>query len=281
MKIVSLLSILILFSSCDYFTFQKKEKNTEKPIATVLDKHLYLKDIASIIPKNRSKKDSIVLVKSIIDKWALKQLLLAKSAENITKKEEDNINNLVTNYKESLLLNNYKEKLIKQQLDTVVSSDEMKAFYQKNKENFRLNEELLKMKYLYVDKNMIDKKKIIKLFKSDKLEDAETLEKMQLNFKLYHLNDSIWIPLDKVLLKLPISKEKLLKKSKFIKKVDSLGVYLVAVKKILKRNDIAPLSYISSTIKQLILHKRKLELIKDIEKIILKDAIQNKSYIPN
>jgi len=70
----------------------------------------------------------------------------------------------------------------------------------------------------------------------------------------------------------------LLKKTKFIQKEDSLGLYLVAVKNVLKRNDIAPLNYITPTIKQMILHKRKLELIRDIEKTLINDAIQNKKF---
>ena len=73
-------------------------------------------------------------------------------------------------------------------------------------------------------------------------------------------------------------REKLLKISKFIQKEDSLGIYLVAVKNVLKRNDVAPLSYITPQIKQLILHKRKLELIREIEKTLINDAIQNKHF---
>jgi len=84
------------------------------------------------------------------------------------------------------------------------------------------------------------------------------------------------------LLKIPKFKEEsreyLLKKSKYIQKEDSLGLYLVAVKDVLKRNDIAPKNYITPTIRQMILHKRKLELIRDIEKTLLNDAIQNKNF---
>ena len=80
------------------------------------------------------------------------------------------------------------------------------------------------------------------------------------------------------MLKLPFSKEKLLKKTKFLQKQDSLGLYLVAIKEVLPRNSIAPLSYITGTIRQMILHKRKIELIREIEKIIVKDATQNNDF---
>ncbi len=131
---------------------------------------------------------------------------------------------------------------------------------------------------MYFDASVINKKEIVKFFKSEEIEDAEELERQQLSFKMYQLNDSIWTELDKILLKLPFSKENLLKKSKFIQKQDSLGLYLVAIKDILRRNDIAPLSYIKPTIKEMILHKRKIELIRNIEKIIVKDATKNNNF---
>ena len=147
-----------------------------------------------------------------------------------------------------------------------------------HKDNFKLNEELVKIKYLHLDKNIKDKKKIIKLFKSDSIYDLEKLEKQELSFKSYQFNDSTWTQLDNILLKLPFSKDKLLKKTKFIEKQDSIGLYLVAVKDVLERNSIAPLSYITPTIEQMILHKRKIELLRDIEKIIVKDATQNNNF---
>ena len=41
---------------------------------------------------------------------------------------------------------------------------------------------------------------------------------------------------------------------------------------------IAPLSYIEPTIKEMILHKRKIELIREIEKLIVKDATKNNNF---
>ena len=92
------------------------------------------------------------------------------------------------------------------------------------------------------------------------------------------LNDSVWTPVENVLLKLPFSRYDLLKKTKLIKKEDSLSLYLAVTKNVLLRNQIAPLSYIKPSIKQMILHQRKLQLIRDIEKIIVKDATQNKIF---
>ncbi len=277
-KFTVLFFMFCVFASCEYFQVEEKESTTSEIVAIVNTEKLFRDDLVNVVPNNTSREDSIVLVKGFINDWAVKQLLLSNAESNSSLEEVTEINSLVKDYKESLLINSYKERLINQQLDTVISETEIALFYENNKENFKLNEELLKIKYLHFDNNIINKKEFIKLFQSDKIEDLEALEKQQLSFKYYQFNDSIWTQLDKVLLKLPFSKENLLNKTKFLQKQDSLGLYLVAINDVLIRNDTAPLSYIEPTIKQMILHRRKIELIRDIEKILVKDATKNNNF---
>ncbi|WP_299837150.1 hypothetical protein [uncultured Tenacibaculum sp.] len=283
-KIVFTFCLLSLLS-CDKikeFTSRSDDKSDDQVIASVGEVELYLSDVKSVVPKGTPKNDSLVLIKSFINTWAKQQLLLKKAQENISEVNNNQIDALVKNYKESLYINGYKESLINQQLDTVVTEQSIQKYYTNNKDNFRLNEELLQLKYIYFGTDFLDKKEAIKKFKSDEIEDLEGLENLTINFKDYMLRDSSWVSYDDVLLKIPPfryeSKEKLLKKSKFIQKEDSLGVYLVAVNNVLNRNDIAPISYIRNNIKQLILHKRKIELVREIEKTLINDAIKNNEF---
>lgn len=273
--------IFLIFTSCEYLGFNKHNPEDDV-VASVNNVELYRKDLRKLLPLNISKEDSLILVKNVINNWAKHQLLLKNAEDNLTKKSSKEYSDLVSNYRESLLINGYKERLIKQQLDTLITDVEIEDYYIINKDNFRLNEELLKIKYLHLGNEIYDKSATIKLFKSKNIEDTEKLESQYLSFKDYSFNDSTWVRLNDIMLKKTIFsqnlKDKLLKKTKFIQKEDSLGLYLVAVKDVLYRNDIAPLSYIKNTIKQMILHKRKLELIRDIEKTIINDAIQNKSF---
>jgi hypothetical protein len=278
MKYLATFCFALLFVSCDYFNIKEAKSNTSDIVAIVNTEKLFKSDIKSILPENISKQDSIIIVKSYINDWAIKQLLLKKAKNNSSLATLNEIDNLVKDYKESLLINKYKEELIKQQLDTIVSRDEVAVYYSLHKENFKLNEVLVKAKYLHFSNDVSDKDEFISLFKSDDIEDTEELEESQLSFNFHHFNDSTWVPLDKVMLKVPFSKENLLKKTKFVEKQDSLGIYLVAIKDVLRRNDIAPLNYIAPTIKKMILHKRKIELIRDIEKILIKDATENNNF---
>ena len=275
--IIAFLTIILL-NSCNYFKMQQDEEITSEIVAIVNTEKLYKQDLINILPEDISIEDSVILVKSFINNWAIKQILLQKAEDNNSLEEVDEIAVLVKDYRESLLINNYKEILIKQQLDTVIKEEEIVDFYSKNKENFKLNEELVKIKYLHFDKKVINKNELVKLFASEKMDDLEKLEKQQLSFKYFQFNDSVWTQLDKVLLKLPFSKENMLKKSKLLQKQDSLGLYLATIKKVLVRNETAPLSYIKPTIKQMILHRRKIELIRDIEKILVRDATKNNNF---
>ncbi len=280
-----ILSFVFITISCDYFELKKEVKSIEEDeniIASVYDKNLYLSDIEDLIPKHLSLQDSLIFVKSYINSWAKQQLFLQKAEENISKVNNTEIENLVKNYRKSLFINGYKEQLIKQQLDTIISLTEVDSFYNENKKNFKLNKDLLQVKYIHFGNNFIDKKEVIKKFQSKKEEDLEFLEDLTINYKDYILRDSTWFSLKDIMLKIPHlnnePKENLLKLSKFIQKEDSLGVYLVKIEGVLKQNNIAPLSYIENNIKKLILHKRKQELIRKIEKTLINDAIKNNKF---
>ena len=223
MKHILIFTLLFVLYSCQFIGFKKDDILVESPIAAVFDAELYAEDIQNLLPKNISKEDSLVMAKNLIHNWGVKQIMLKKSLENNTSKVNTEINNLVENYRYSLLVNNYKEQLIKQQLDTLISEEEIDRYYELNQQNFKLNEELLKIKYLHLKKDLINQKEIIALFKSDDIDDLEALEKHHLNFNSFQLNDSTWVALDNILLKIPFSREILLKKTKFLQKQDSLS----------------------------------------------------------
>ena len=49
------------------------------------------------------------------------------------------------------------------------------------------------------------------------------------------------------------------------------------MKEVRRRNEIAPLSHINPTLKQILLNKRKLETMRQFNNDILEEAIQNKT----
>ena len=163
-----------------------------------------------------------------------------------------------------------------------MSIEEAEEFYTENNETFKLNEELIKFRYIRIDENRSDISKLKERFKRFNEEDKILLDSISIQFSSYSLNDSIWIKLSQAVNKIPVvnseNKDELLKKSNFIQLKDSLGVYLMQINDVLLRNETAPLEYVKPTIDQIVINKRKLELIRELEKDITSDAIKNKQF---
>ena len=277
-KITVLLLSVVVFVSCDMF----KTTNDGIPVARVNESYLYHDDIKDLVPIGTPKEDSTLIVQNFINRWATQQLFVDGAMLNLSDKKQEAFNRLVVQYKNDLYSKAYIEALVKRSVDTVVNLNEAKAYYNNNKEVFKLNEELLKFRYIHVDENIIDYNNIQERFKRYNDTDKKILDSISIQFKSYSFNDSIWIKLSQVIEKIPAvtpeNKNQLLKKSNFVQLKDSLGVYLMQINDALLRNDTAPLEYVKPTIDQIVVNKRKLELIRELEKDITKDAIKNKQF---
>jgi len=276
-KILLTIICIITLSSCAYF----KQDNLEIPVARVNDSYLYQKDIKDLIFGNTSKEDSTLIVNNFINRWATKQLLIDQSIINLSQEKQDAYNDLVNLYKTDLYTEAYKSSIVAKQLDSIISLKELEDFYNQNKDNFKLNDDLLKVRYIHIDGNFSNTKELVEKFKRFDSIDKDELTELSIKFKAFNLNDSIWIKNDVLIGALPVlkhSNNQVLKKANFTQLQDSLGVYLVKIEAVLKTNDIAPLSYVKQTIGQILLNKRKQELLKKIEKDITKDAIKNKNF---
>ena len=268
---------LLFFCSCNYLT----QDASIIPIARVNDSYLYNEDIIDLISENTTKDDSTLIVNNFINRWATKQLLIDQSMINLSQEKQDFFNEMVSQYKTDLYTEAYKSSIISKQLDTVILKKEYEDYYNLNKRNFKLNDELLKVRYIQVDKNFLDLKALEKKIKRYDSIDKKDLTNLSIKFKSFNLNDSIWIKSNVLIGRLPVLKEenlKVLKKPNYTQLQDSLGVYLIKIEAILKTNDIAPLSYVRPTIEQIILNKRKQNLLKKIKKDITIDAIKNKNF---
>ncbi len=272
MRVVFLILFLALLVGC------KKEIAVENAVARINNKYMSIEEFRASLPSNYTKEDSLQLRSSIINNWATNELLLDKAKLNVGE-EQNEIEKLVDNYRKELLIERYKEALLNKLLDTVVTESDLDTFYLANKDIYRLSEDLVRLKFIMFDKNLKNADEFEKLFKSDSKEDLAELNDRKLELKSFNLNDSIWVSYKLVSERLPFLEgiDKL-KKDTFLKKEDSLGVYLVALKDILYINETAPRSYVEPTVKKMILHKRKLDLFRDIEKSLLSEAVKSKKF---
>jgi hypothetical protein len=276
-KLSPLILVLFIVVSCDYF----KQEDPRTPIARVNDEYLYEEDIADLISQATSKEDSTLLVNNHIKRWATQQLLIDQAKINLSDHELSEYNKLVDQYKIDLYTEAYKSNIVSLQLDNTITEEEMLVYYEANKENFKLNDQLVKVRYIHLSESFGDLSGVREKLRRFNSEDKLALAELGIKFQSYNFNDSTWVKKESLLKNIPViksSENQVLKKSNFTQLQDSLGVYLVKIEDLLDRNETAPLSFVSPTIEQIILNKRKLELIKKLEKDITKDAIKDKKF---
>ena len=276
-KLSPFILLLFFITSCDYF----KQEESRVPIARVNDTYLFEEDIANLISEATSVEDSTLRVNNYIKRWATQQLLIDRAKINLSDPELIEFGKLVDQYKTDLYTEAYKSSIVSRQLDSTITQEEMLLFYEENKENFKLNDPLVKVRYIHVNENFGNLKAIREQLRRFDEEDQLALEELSIQFRSFNFNDSTWVKKESLIQNVPVLQSvenQVLKKSNFTQLQDSLGVYLVKIEDLLNRNDTAPLSYVAPTITQIILNKRKLELIRKLEKDITKDAIKDKKF---
>jgi hypothetical protein len=259
-----------------------KKQNPENVIAKVNEHVLYENDFVDEMPKNISPEDSIAFVRSYIDKWAMDKIILDRAKFNLPVKEQKRFNKMVEQYKSELFKKAYMDALIQKKMDSVADSLHIVEYYNKNKDIFKINEHLLKLRYLYIKNELKDFEKIKESFKRFDLSDQDYLLDEQLKFDKVKLNDSVWVRTLDVFKDLKqlnkVQQENLLAKNRYVEIQDSLGTYFIYVKNVLKPNSIAPISYIKPTIEQILKNKNKLKIKSVLERQILDDALKNNDY---
>ncbi|WP_340155831.1 peptidyl-prolyl cis-trans isomerase [uncultured Winogradskyella sp.] len=273
-----ILLISLLFTSCDFF----KKSDNRTPIARVNESYLYKEDIEDIVPKGTTKEDSTLMVNAYVNRWARQLLLMDGALVNLSEEKQTGFSKLVEQYKVDLYTKAYLEGLVKKNIDTLVQPEEAQLFYEANKESFKLNDNLIQFRYISLPLNPVNLDSIKTRFKRFKAKDKSYLDSISVQFISYSLNDSLWLKLNRVADKIPIitetNKNQLLKKTNFLQLKDSLNLYLMQVNDVRLQNDYAPLNYVNSSIKKIVINKRKLELIKQLENDITNDAIKNNQF---
>lgn len=280
MLLVCTIALILGFGqSCSMFV---KDSDIGKPIARVGELYLYKADIEPLLPKGASKEDSLTFVNHFINNWASKNLLLAKAKINLNEEKLSEFDGLVNDYRNDLYTRAYKEALVDQVNDTMVTPAQMRSFYENEKNNFRLKERLVKLRFIELPKQFLDLEAVVRKLKNFSEEDVAYLDSVSVQFKKLNFNDSLWIPVSRVIEEIPPmtieNQAKHLKNSQFFQLEDSLGVYLGKVTGVLEVNDIAPLAYIKPTIRQVLLNRRRLDHMRKLETDIIEEAIKENEF---
>lgn len=267
----------VLLLSCNLNN--ELDKNT---IAKVGDKILTFEELLEKIPNNIERLDSTLVVNEIINNWALNELLIKNAEINLTELEKNRIKKNSNEYYNNLLVNSYKNKIASVNSDTLVDQNDVAEYYDTNLSNFVLYEDIVKARYVRLNKNNFNINEIKRRFRRFNRDDIVFFDSISLQLLNYSLNDSIWINKDLFFKKINVLDDeeidRIVKKTLYIAKEDSLDVYLVKINGFMGINDKAPLNYIYKRIEELIINKKKVDFIKKFDTEIIENAKQENIF---
>jgi hypothetical protein len=276
MKLIIYLVISVLLTACA----KPAPKATEKPLARVLDHYLYKSDLKGFIPDGITGADSVAMARDFKERWIRNQLLLNKAELNLTD-EEKNVEQQIQNYRSSLLIYAYEQSYIRQHLDTVVNETEIENFYKENQSNFILNGALMKGVFIKIPVKSPDAYKVKQWYRSDNPENIKNLEGYCFKYATVydHFNDG-WVKLNEVLPMIPAvpgNSESSVISRRYIEVRDNDFLYFLNAKEIAPAGNVSPLEIVKNDIESIILNKRKINLINELESNIYSDA-QNRDH---
>jgi len=272
--LASIILLTFLLVKCKNNNLPKKN---EKPIAQVYDKYLYYSDIKYLINYNAYNEDSQIIVDDYIKKWINQELLYNKAVKNLTEKELD-VSHQIENYKTRLIINKYEQKIINQKLDTSFTDKEIKDYYTKFSDNFKLNETIVKAIITEIPRSAPNIWQIRKWLKSDKETDMDKAKVyIHDHAKKYKDFNGDWI--NKNILKSMIDIksnrfDSYLNNRDFFEISDSTKIYLIKIDDKKNKGEISPLELVKNNITKILITKRKQELIERIEKEAYDDATE-------
>jgi len=280
--------VVVLFISLGPSSCGLQKDESGGVLARVGENYLYVEDVAPLLANGVSSQDSASIVSNFINNWAAKQLLLEKSRINLSEEKLAEFDALVNDYRTDLYTRAYKEALVWQGSDSTVSRVQLREFYESEKENFRLKEKIMKLRFIELPKQFLNKKEASRSLDDFKEKDRVYLDSVAVQFKKMNFNDSLWIKASKVINEIPPlnheNEGKYLNNSQFFELEDANGVYLTKIIEVRNVNDVAPLSFIEPTLRQVLLNRRRLEYARKLEAEIIDEAIKDKEfeiYVPN
>tara|TARA_B100001059_G_C17647406_1_gene482580 strand:- start:7 stop:846 length:840 start_codon:yes stop_codon:yes gene_type:complete len=271
-----ILIILILFSSvsCDNLA----NNNSNDLVARAGGNFLYTNDL----PVFESKDDSLRKFSNFIESWAKEKVLYDLSLVNLSQSKKNQIDQLVDNYKIDLYINSYKDLIVNTRIDSIVTDAQIDSFYNLNNKSFKLNENLVKYRYVKVPNDNINLNRIRSNFIRISNEDRQFLDSLNFQFADLKLNDSIWFTERDLISSIEFinqqNKFRYLIKNRLFTIEDFEYVNFFIVKDILESGNIPPISYLYERIKSTIINQRKLNLLQNLNKEILNDALKSKKY---
>ena len=284
MKKSSVIFFIILIQIILFACVDSKNKSNEKikPAAKAGNEELSPDFLKESFINTGNPKDSISIVKKTIEDWAVESLFYQ---EALTKLNEDEIQieQQIQAYKKSLVNYIYETKIVEANLDTNISKQEIEQYYNDNKDNFILKDNIVKVNYFKIPLRAQALQKMKNLFYAVTPKDKEQLKNLCIQYaENFFVNDSTWLYLDDIRKEIPKLKEQTdfnIYQGRVVELNDEMFYYYLKIKEIRVKNGLSPINFEKQNIKNFIINRRKTQLIRQYKLQLLEKAKAEKKFV--
>ncbi len=250
----------------------------KKPLAKVFNKTLYLAEVMEMVPDDASPEDSLLMLNALVEKWVRDNLMMQEAERNIPK--DLNIDQLVNEYRASLILHSYEQRISGENVDSVITEQELTAFYEKNKEQYQLQTAIARCYFIRVAKPVPQPDSLRKWWYSRKPADlTKMIAYSARHADEYLLVDTVWYRVEDIASELPkgtLTQNNVSAGKEFVLSDDAFQYFFRALE-VKSTEEIAPLSYIKDQATKFILHQRKAKLLENKKQELYEREIRRKN----
>lgn len=270
----------ILLGACNHIPLLSDDSADNGVLARVDDQTLTIASFSDVVFPN-SKADSLALLQVLVEGWVREQILL-QQAEDQLSDDLKAFDQQLENYRKSLLIHAYQERMLASRLDTQLSQQELEAYYQQNKNDFLLKYNIVQYASVTLPRNHKDAGKVKQWLLSDKPADGQKLMDFCQKYAYgYRLTDTNWVRMDELEQLFPLvypSQEIFLQKNRFTEVSDSLKTHFIRIYAVRRRETLSPMAFEMGNIRMILLNQKKQQILKQLETELYHEAQANGKF---
>lgn len=252
--------LVLTLLSCN----SQPEADEDRLLARVHNKELYLSEMDGMFISNADAADSALTIKSFVDRWTREAAIEWEAERN--QPANLNIDQLVREYRADLLRSSYERVLVDQRVDTSFREDELRAYYEAHDQQFLLERPIVRCFFIKAPHPTPKADTLRALWNNGEVQDTSALINYCDRFaEISLLQTDAWYSLDDIAARCPpgtLTADNVQSRQEFSQQ-DGQHRYNFRLFEKRNRLEVAPFSYVRDQVQNMIMHDRKMEVLKN------------------
>lgn len=247
----------------------------EEAAAEVYGRTLPWRELADQIPDDLAAEDSAIMATRLMEGWLREQVMLHQAELELGAADLDFTAELKA-YRNALVTHRYEERYIDERLNGEVTEAEALAFYEAQPDLFTVADYVVRARFLHFPADGREPDEARDLFLSDDSLNVAALESWCVQHgATYSIDPEIWWLLDDLVREVPLQlyrPERQIADRRLIDFEQDGRVYWLQFLEHSLKDAPAPFEMVRERIEELILHRRRTELLASLQERLLEKA---------